>query len=110
MKTLVKEALPEFAAELRELLNWNCELELAAQIEALPLVDRCRCGQDSCATFYTAPKPDGAYGPGHSNVQLAPEVGMIILDLVDGKICCIEVLDRPDVQEGLTAILPSNTK
>jgi hypothetical protein len=82
------------------------EPELAAQVPSLPISDRCRCGDESCATFYTQPKPEGAYGPGHRNVVLAPDDGTIILDVVEERIACVEVLDRNDVREKLLEVLP----
>jgi len=44
-------------------------------------------------------------GPGHRNVVLAPNEGMLIFDAVADEIACIEVLDRPDVGEKLVAVL-----
>jgi hypothetical protein len=70
------------------------------------LVNRCRCGDDFCATFYTAPRPDGAYGAGHQNVVVETTEGMVILDLVKDEIKCVEVLHRPDVRKVLLAVLP----
>jgi hypothetical protein len=102
----LEEALPLFASELEEALNRQGSARLAKQVRQLPLIDRCRCGDDFCATFYTAPKPSGAYGAGHKNVIVDSERGMIILDVVKGKICCVEVLFRKDVQQALFAVLP----
>jgi hypothetical protein len=100
------DTLPAFASELRRLLEEQGEVELASQVPGLTILDRCRCGDDFCATFYTQPKPDDAYGPGHRNVRLMPEEGMLILDVVGGEIACVEVLDREDVREKLDAVLP----
>jgi hypothetical protein len=53
------------------------------------------------------PKPEGAYGPGHRNVRLFPDDGaMLILDVANGEIASVELLDRPDVREKLNAVLP----
>ena len=84
----------------------NNEIELAQQVASLTVVDRCSCGSDSCAMFYTAPKPYGAYGPGHRNVALSPERGSLILDVVDGQIKAVEVLDREEVQKVLNQVTP----
>lgn len=46
-----------------------------------------------------APKPEGAWGKEHETIILEPQKGMINVDLVDGKIVYVEVLDRPDVKE-----------
>ena len=81
-RLLLTDTLPAFTAELRQLLVEQGEPELAAQVSGLLIFDRCRCGDDFCATFYTRPKPDGAYGPRHRDVRLKSEAGMLILDVV----------------------------
>lgn len=103
---LLIDALPEFAHELEELLTKQCELGLAAKVGDLRIVDRCRCGDDFCATFYTQPKPEVNYGPNHKCIELSSQEGMIILDIVDGKIMNIEVLFRDEIRDQLHAILP----
>jgi hypothetical protein len=105
-RLLLTDTLPEFAAELRQLLIEQGEPELATQVPGLVILDRCRCGDDFCATFYPQPKPEGAYGPGHRNVALTPEDGMVILDVVVEKIACVEVLNRDDVRQKLLELLP----
>jgi hypothetical protein len=53
------------------------------------------CGDDFCQSFYTAPKPAGAYGTGHSNICLDPPwPGYLILDVLHDDIVHIEVLHR----------------
>jgi hypothetical protein len=99
-------ALPAFATELRQLLEEQGEPELAAQVPDLAILDRCRCGDDFRGTFHTQPKPNGAYGPGHRNVRLMHEEGMLILDIVAGEIACVEVLDRDDVRRKLDEVQP----
>jgi len=70
------------------------------------MVTRCSCGDAFCASFYTAPKPRGSYGPKHRNIALEPNDGMIILDLVDEVIVNVEVIDRPDVRAKLELLFP----
>lgn len=82
------------------------EPELAAQVSGLMILERCRCRDDFCATFYTQPKPKGSFGPGHRNVALTPEQGMVILDVVSGQIACAEVLERNDVRQTLDDVFP----
>ena len=103
---LLKDALPELAKELEGLLVAKNEAGLAAQVPALRIVERCRCRDDFCTSFYTQRKPQGSYGPGHSTVPLDPAEGMINVDVVDGVIVHVEVLYRPDVREKLVAVLP----
>ena len=103
----IGEVLPAFAAELEELSRIAGRPELAVQIRRLTILELCGCGDSGCAHFYTAPKPAGAYGPGHANVNLPAERGLVILDVVDGLIVAVEVLDWPDVETVLDMYLPS---
>jgi len=70
------------------------------------VIDHCRCGDDFCATFDTQPPPAGAYGPSHRNVALDPEEGMLILDVVDEHIACVEVLSNEPFRQRLLASCP----
>jgi len=72
----------------------------------LMILDRCRCGDDICATFYTQPRPKDGFGPGHRTAVLAPEEGMLLVDVVAEGIACVEVLDRKDVRQKLQVVLP----
>ena len=101
---LLIESLPELSRELTELLITAREPGLAAQIDDLEIVAKCSCTDEFCASFYTAPKPVGSYGPKHRNLELAPEKGMIILDLVDDRIVHVEVLYRDEVRSKLTLL------
>jgi hypothetical protein len=104
----VAEVFPEFCVELVALVSSSERPDLASQIPDLPVVDRCRCGQDNCAHFYTAPPPKGSYGPGHGNVLLGASRGLVILDVVHDNVVAVEVLDRADVKRALDAALPSD--
>jgi hypothetical protein len=106
MTLLLKDVLPELADELAELLAEAGEYHLAEQVPGLRIVDRCRCGDDSCATFYAQPKPLGSFGAGHRNVVLEPERGLVILDVVSGTIACVEVLNRDELGQRLIAAMP----
>jgi hypothetical protein len=103
---LLAEAIPELAVELTALLEEAGEADLAIQVSELRLVDRCRCGDDFCATIYTVPPPQDAWGPGHENVVLNPAQGDLILDVVDRRITCVEVLFRDEVRNRVLALLP----
>lgn len=103
---LLKEVLPDFAVELEQLLSKEGETELVAQVSQLNIVDRCRCGDHFCASFYTQTKPEGAYGPGHRCIELEPSEGMLILDLLDGRIAHVEVLNRDEIRGKLSTALP----
>jgi hypothetical protein len=98
--------LPDFAEEIQTLLEAAGENALAAQVPRLKIVDRCRCGDDFCSTFYVGSKPEGSYGTGHRNVSLEPKTGMLIVDVVDEKIAAVEVLYRDDFRKKLHELLP----
>jgi len=104
--TLLSAALPQVAVELTELLTATGRHELAAQVPFLSIVDRCRCGDDFCATIYTQPKPNGSWGPKLECIDLDAERGAIILDVVDGRIATIEILNRDELREKLLMIMP----
>jgi hypothetical protein len=95
-----------FVKEIEELLGKRNESKLASQVASLTIVDRCRCGEDFCAAFYVEPKPPGAYGSGHRNVELEPGSGMIILDVVDDRIMQVEVLYRDEVRQAIQVAIP----
>lgn len=107
-RLFLADLFPAFANELKQLLEEQGEPDLAIQVSSLAIHDRCRCGDNiCCGTFYTQPKPEGGYGPGHRNVRLMPSEGtLLILDVVAGEIMCVEVLDREDVREKLEEALP----
>lgn len=95
------EVLPEMAAELREALIRNGNIELASQVAEVCIVELCSCGDDFCSSFYTGPRPAGSWGAGHENVVPDMKTGTLVLDVVDGVVRYVEVLDRPDVHETL---------
>lgn len=103
---LLEDVLPELAGELRTLLEKSGEFQLAAQVPSLCIIDRCRCGDDFCATFYTAPKPKGAWEARHETIALDIENGYLNVDVNDGRIVCVEVLYRDDIRDKLLRQLP----
>jgi hypothetical protein len=105
-RPLLSDLMPEVAEELRTLISKSEFPELANQISGLRIVDRCQCGENSCATFYTAPPPNGAWGPGHENVLLDTKDGFFVLDLLNQKIVCVDVLDRKDIKKKLDEVFP----
>lgn len=108
-RPLLSGALPDFAYELQQLLTAKGEPGLAAQVPRLAIHDRCACGDDFCSTFYVKPKPEGSFGPNLRNVRLIPDDGaLLVLDVVDGEIRCVELLDRPEIRKMLDAALPND--
>ena len=89
---------PAFAAELEALLREVGEPELAEQVRDLPVIDRCRCGDGFCSTFYTAPSRHGADCGSRDTIALSPETGIVNVDVIDNKIVCVEALYREDLK------------
>ena len=58
------------------------------------------------ARLLAARKPKGAYGPNHYSMDLDAAKGMLILDVVDGVIAQVEVLNRNDFRQKLLEALP----
>ena len=96
---LLREIYPDLCTEPVGLLNAEGLSGLGVCAHDLRIVAPCRCADDFCRSFHTAPPPNGPYGPGHRNVTLDPEQGMIILDVVDDRIMFVEVLDHPPLRD-----------
>jgi hypothetical protein len=103
---LIAECFPDLARELVGLLRSEGRADLADQVDTLYLVDRCRCRDDFCATFYTSPRPTGAWGPGHETVALDPSTGYLNVDVLNGRVVSVEVLYRDAVRASLDRLLP----
>jgi hypothetical protein len=99
------DALPDLTAELDELLKTEGLPDLCQELPNLVIHDRCRCGDDFCASFYTALR-QAPFGPDHYTIALLPMDGMINIDVAGGKIVQIEVLYRDDVRGALHGVLP----
>ena len=92
----MRDMHPELIAELAELLEAEGESWLAISVRDVRLVGECGCGDGFCRSIRTAEHPAGQpYGPGHRMVALLPTRGMLNLDVVDGRIMYIEILERP---------------
>ena len=101
--SLLVHVLPEFAAELERLLAAAERPDLAAQVQTLRVTGGDRCGDDFCQSFYTDARPRGDWQREgqYEIVPLDPDDGMVILDVVGGRIRFVEVLYREDVKAGL---------
>jgi hypothetical protein len=96
----VVECWPVFGGQLRDALVGGEELVLAGRVGELRVHQVCGCGDDFCQSFYTAPPPEKEYpyaeGRARNVVLNDPGWdGYLILDVVDGRIAYVEVLDRP---------------
>ena len=98
------DILPQIADELKTMLFDMGEYKLARSVADLPVVDRCRCGDSECATFYTMEREKWQGKPLKHVVPGGDDI--LELDVYDDIIVCIEILDREDVSERLRALLP----
>jgi len=105
---LLIERLPDLARELEQGLIAEGLDFLAGSVEFLRIYSNCECSDTTCGSFYTGPRPDGAFGPGHRSVLLDPSEGMTILDVVDDVIRYVELIDRPDNYTALHSNEPTD--
>ena len=89
---------PKISAEVQHLLRTDGYGALADQISDLELTEMCRCGDSFCDSFFTAPRPDGAWEPRASTIELEPSwPGYLLIDVqgtAPERIVEVEVLYR----------------
>jgi hypothetical protein len=102
----IKDVTPELVTELQRLLRRAGESAVAEQVAHLVMVDRCRCGDSFCASFYTAPRPVGRFGPGHRTIPLLSENGILNVDVIGSTIVHVEVLRRDELRCKICAAVP----
>ncbi len=101
----LQDIAPELVEELQRLLTDEGRPELADQSAELVVVDRRRCGDDFCASFYTAP-PCGPLGPDHYTIALSPKEGMLNVDVVGARIVYVEALYRDNLRNEIHTAVP----
>lgn len=100
---LLADVLPDFSLELWSALLDAGHTDLADQVPDLVVGDPCSCGDTFCSSFYTGSPPVGSWAPGFHSVWVQAASGVVVLDVVDGIIRFVEIIDRPE----LRAILAS---
>lgn len=103
---LLRSILPEFCVELEQLRKEENESGFAAQASGLVVVDLCGRGDGFYASFYTQPKPEGAYQPDARTILLDPAKGTVNVDIVAGRIAYVEVLHRNEIRVVLLDAFP----
>lgn len=104
---LLGQLLPAFAAELESALLRDQETTLAEQIINLPIKGPCRCGDNSCSGFFTAQRPQTLWRTGRKVVTPAMSQGLVILEISDGMIMFVGVLECEALREALTRAFPN---
>jgi hypothetical protein len=103
----VREVLPELASELKDALARQGQPDLAAQIDGLRIKSLCGCDDDFCGSFYTGEPPYGQWSDLGDHYSLPVETDwLIVLDVVDGTIRYVEVIDRSELRQELLEALP----
>ncbi len=97
------DALPKFAEELAHGLAVQGHKHLAEAVLSVEIVERCRCDEPGCVTFYAVPKTSATAWPASKRV-IAPAKGVMCVHYIDRQILCVEVLDRPDDRAKLDQI------
>ena len=100
------DTLPGFAREVEQRLREAGREDLAGQVTRLRITDRCRCGDDFCASLYTESRPAGGWRQRHETVPIGGRKGLINVDAMMGRIVAIEVLFRPEVRRALEHLVP----
>jgi hypothetical protein len=99
----LSEIAPDFAAIVKAALDEQGDEHLAQQLSALNVVAMCGCGDEFCGSFYTTAPPEGAWPPSSDTVLVEGETPgmMVVLDVVDGEIAYVEVIDEPELRRRL---------
>lgn len=102
----LRDTLPGFAREVEQRLREAGRDDLAGQVTRLRITDRCRCGDDFCASLYTESRPAGGWRQRHETIPIGAGKGLINVDAMMGRIVAIEVLFRPEVRRALEHLVP----
>jgi len=100
---LVRELFPELAKQIFHDLRRLKRYDLAADVMNLRVVDRCRCGESVCGTFYTQ-DAELRKRIGTNGIDIMLDCGATVTE-AKGRIVQIETLD-PYVTETLCRVIP----
>jgi hypothetical protein len=106
---LLREVFPDIAQKIADGFERMGRPELSAQFKSLEIVSRCTCGDDFCATFYTAPNESWKDRAVETFILDVNVPKLLCVQVVDGLVSCIEMLYRPDVSERLKHVLSDQT-
>ncbi len=107
----LSEIAPEFADEILTALRDAGKPSIAKQVPDLQVVGRCKCTEETCATFFIGYCPSKRFFRSHEAepdppLHLKTPSGRFTVDLVNKKISCIELMDRPEIRQALLNNLP----
>lgn len=100
---LLVELLPALAREIEHGLNEARRPELAGQVGSLRVFELCGCDDLFCSSFYTSAKAERPWGGFVETLMPPVESGLVLLDVADGTVRYVEVIDRDDFKTALAA-------
>jgi hypothetical protein len=98
---LMLDVVPELAEEIERGLRDSGDAELAEQVAGLRMLKSCGCGDDFCASFRTAPVPEGPAGRKRWGIPLDNH---LIIHVLQNQIIEVEVLFRDDLRPKIRAV------
>lgn len=93
-KPRLEDVWPDLASELRKGLLVAEKPDLAGQISELRIEATCGCGDRFCQSIHTIPPSDKPY----PDPTYTIEVGDIQVDVAQGNICYIEIMDHDELE------------
>jgi hypothetical protein len=93
--TKLAQALPDFTEELSQGIASLGYKNLAASVYAIEVVERCKCDEPGCVTFFCVPKLS-APRPDTCKRIVAPARGVTCVQYFEQTITWVEVLGRPE--------------
>jgi hypothetical protein len=94
------QALPDLTEELSQGIASLGYKKLAASVYTIEVVERCKCEEPGCVTFFCVPKIHAPL-PDTCKRIIAPARGVTCVQYVDQQITWVEVLGRPEDREKL---------
>jgi len=93
--TKLAQALPDFTEELSQGIASLGYKNLAATVYEIEVVERCKCDEPGCVTFFCVPKLS-APRPDTCKRIVAPARGVTCVQYFEQTITWVEVLGRPE--------------
>ena len=89
-KILMKSIFPDLVNKIKQVFAEQDRRDLYEQINDLVIVSLCKCGEESCGSFYTVDPPDE--NTEHKVEDFVIVHGQITVEVYDGKVTYIEIL------------------
>lgn len=92
------QVLPELAKDLSLGVASMGHQKLAALVYTIEVVERCKCDEPGCVTFFCVPQRSAPH-PDICQRIIAPARGVVCVQYVDQQIIWVEVLGCPEYRE-----------